>query len=173
MRLPGLPQGLLFLLLGLPVEAALACGAGSSGSGPSRADEAGISVSVGAFDFGKGQEAFEAGVEHRFRGDLCLGIGFHAGALVTADSSLYVYAGLDRRFELGGGWFLNPSLAAGHHEAGDGKDLGGALEFRSGIVLGRRLAGGSSLGLGFFHLSNSSYYRRNPGANSLVVRWSR
>ena len=176
MRFPGLRHEapvLLALLGSLAAPAAFACNAASENDAPRRADESGVSVSTGVIDFGKDYAAAEVGIEHRFRTDWCLGLGPNVGAFVTANGSFYVYAGADRRIELGRSWFLESTVAMGFYEAGDGKDIGGAIEFRSGIAVGRRLRNGSRVGLGFFHLSNSSYYGRNPGVNSLLLQWSR
>ncbi len=156
-----LAQGAQDVLLACSAEAA-------SGNRPR-----GWSVSSGVIDFAKNAQAVEFGVERRFATHWCLGLGPHVGALASADGTFYVYGGIDRRFDLGAAWFVDAGLAGGVHETGGGKDLGGALEFRSGVLVGRRLRGGSELGLGFFHLSNSAYYRRNPGTNSLLLRWSR
>ncbi len=176
MRYPGLRHGapvLLALLGSLAAPAAFACNASSEDSARRRADESGLSVSAGASDYGRDHAAAEVGIEHRFRSDWCLGLGPLVGASVTADESFYVYAGADRRIDLGRFWFLDGSLAVALYEAGDGKDIGGALEFRSGFAVGRRLRNGSRVGLGFVHLSNTDYYRHNPGVNSLLLRWSR
>ncbi len=176
MRYPGLRHGapvLLALLGSLAAPAAFACNASSNDSARRRADESGLSVSAGASDYGRDHAAAEVGIEHRFRSDWCLGLGPHVGVSVTSDESFYVYAGTDRRIDLGRFWFLDASFATGFYEAGGGKDIGGALEFRSGFVVGRRLRNGSQVGLGFGHLSNSAYYRFNPGVNSLFLRWSK
>ena len=176
MRFPG-PRHtapVLIALLGLlagPV--AYACNADSEHDGPRREDESGLAVSAGVIDFGKEYETAEAGIEYRFPTDWCLGLGPNVGAFVTADESFYVYAGTDQRMNIGRSWFIDAITSVGFYEQGDGKDIGGALEFRSGIAVGRRLRGGSRVSFGFFHLSNSSYYRRNPGVNSLLLRWSR
>ena len=176
MRYPGLRHGapvLLALLGSLAAPAAFACNASSEDSARGRADESGLSVSAGASDYGRDHAAAEVGIEHRFRSDWCLGLGPLVGVSVTADESFYVYAGADRRIDLGRSWFVDSSFAIGFYEAGDGKDIGGALEFRSGLAVGRRLRNGWRVGLGFVHLSNSAYYRYNPGVNSLLLRWSR
>ncbi len=176
MRFPGPRHGapvLLALLGSLAAPAAFACNAASESAAPRRADESGLSVSAGVSDFGRDHAAGEVGIEHRFRTHWCLGFGPHVGARVTSDESIYVYAGADRRIDLGRSWFLDSTFAMGFYEAGDGKNLGGALEFRSGIAVGRRLRNGSRVGLGFFHLSNTNYYRHNPGVNSFLLRWSR
>ena len=176
--LPALPwllplSGLLALLGGLAAPAAFACNAGGERAGPSRADEAGPILSAGVIDFGKDHETVEVGVEHRFAADWCHGLGPHVGAFVTPDESFFLYAGTDQRYDLGRSWFVDVITSVGFYEAGDGKDIGGELEFRSGFAVGRRLRDGSRVSFGFSHLSNSSYYRRNPGVNSLLLRWSR
>ena len=176
MRVPGLRHGapvLLALLGSLAAPAVFACSAASEDEAPHRADESGLRVSTGVIDFGKDYETAEVGIEHRFRTDWCRGLGPNVGAFLTADGSFYVYAGADQRINIGRSWFVDSITSIGFYEAGDGKDIGGALEFRSGIAVGRRLRDGSRLSFGFFHLSNTSYYRRNPGVNSLLLRWSR
>ena len=165
--------GLLALVGSLTAPAAFACNADAAHAGPSRADESGLRVSTGVIDFGKAFETVEVGLDYRFPTDWCLGLGPNVGAFVTADESFYVYAGTDQRINLGRSWFIDVITSVGFYEEGDGKDIGGELEFRSGIAVGRRLRGGSRVSFGFFHLSNSSYYRRNPGVNSLLLRWSR
>ena len=166
-------SGLLALVGSLTAPAAFACNAASEHEGPRREDESGLSVSTGVIDFGKDFETVEVGIQHRFPTDWCLGLGPNVGAFVTADESFYVYAGTDQRINVGRSWFIDVITSVGFYEAGDGKDIGGELEFRSGVAVGRRLRSGSSVSFGFFHLSNSSYYRRNPGVNSLLLRWSR
>jgi len=164
---------LLVLLGALADPAAFACNAASEHDGPDRADEAGLNVSTGVIDFGKDYETAEVGIGYRFPTDWCLGLGPNVGVFVTADESFYVYAGTDQRHNIGRFWFIDVITSVGFYEAGDGKDIGGELEFRSGVAVGRRLPNGSRVSFGFFHLSNSSYYRRNPGVNSLLLRWSR
>lgn len=182
---PGLPSlvGLAFAwlpLLGLPAlagslaaPAAFACNAASEHEGPGREEESGLRVSTGVIDFGKAFETVEVGLDYRFPTDWCLGMGPNVGVFVTADESFYLYAGTDQRINLGPSWFVDVITSVGFYEKGDGKNIGGELEFRSGIAVGRRLRKGSRVSFGFFHLSNSSYYRRNPGVNSLLLRWSR
>lgn len=163
----------LFLLASLAVRPAFGCNAAEEHAGPSRADDAGLTVSAGVTDFGKDHETVEVGLEHRFATDWCLGLGPHMGAFVTSDESFFLYVGTDSRINLGRSWFIESGTSVGFYEEGDGKDIGGEFEFRTGIAVGRRLRDGSRLSFGFFHMSNSSYYRRNPGMNSLLLRWSR
>lgn len=72
-------------------------------------------------------------------------------------------------------WRLVGYTGVGHYRPGDdeeGRELGGPVEFRSGLELSRRLGERSWLGLSFDHLSNAVLYDRNPGSESLVLVWS-
>ena len=113
-----------------------------------------------------------AGLEYRLRSrawDLVPVLG----AAATEDGAFWAYAGLRRPFRFGRGWRLTPGFAVSLYEEGStGKDLGGPLEFRSSIELSHRFGRGSSLGLVFYHLSNSSIYDDNPGSNSLILTWA-
>ena len=130
----------------------------------------GLAISVGLYDFDDPLEAFEIGLDYSFKA-WRWGFVPHLGVHGTEDETYFVYAGLRRHFRLSEKWFVTGSLAASYHEPGDGKDLGYALEFRSGLSLSREFEGGSQLGLGFYHLSNSSLSSTNPGANSLLLRY--
>jgi hypothetical protein len=100
-----------------------------------------------------------------------------AGVSATEDGSAWVYAGLGYDFELSPRWVLTPSFAASLYDEGsEGKDLGHAIEFRSGLEISCRLGkddgagpAGPRLGLLFYHLSNGSISDVNPGSNSLVL----
>lgn len=96
-----------------------------------------------------------------------------AGVIAIAEGSFYAYSGFRFEIPLGERWMLNPNWAAGlyHHRQG-GFDLGGPLEFRSGIELAYRLPNGSRLGLCLYHLSNAGFFDRNPGSESLVLTYS-
>ena len=64
---------------------------------------------------------------------------------------------------------MTPQFAVTLYEDGDGKDLGGPLEFRSGLEVAYDFARGPTVGLLFYHLSNGDFYDFNPGSNSLVL----
>ena len=71
---------------------------------------------------------------------------------------------------LGAPWELSIQFAPGLYSHGsEGFDLGGPVEFRSGIELSRRLGERPACGLLLFHLSNAHIYSHNPGSESLVV----
>jgi len=60
----------------------------------------------------------------------------------------------------------------GLYEKGQGTDLGGPIEFRSGIEVAYHLENGMRLGLGWDHRSNLEIYARNPGVEMVHVRLS-
>lgn len=94
-----------------------------------------------------------------------------AGLTATEDGNAWVYGGLRLDVQLGQKWVMTPQFSVALYEQGDGKDLGGVLEFRSGFELAYRFDGGQRLGLLFYHLSNAGVYDLNPGSNSLVLIW--
>ncbi|MGB1547274.1 MAG: acyloxyacyl hydrolase [Alphaproteobacteria bacterium] len=92
-----------------------------------------------------------------------------AGLMVSTKGAIYGYAGLRIDLFFGRRWVVSPSTAIGVFEEGSGKDLGSALEFRSGIELAYRLDDRSRLGAGLFHLSNASVGNTNPGEESVIL----
>ena len=136
----------------------------------------------GVFDLDRGQETWEAGVEARLGGfaipfgdrfALAVEPGF--GLMGNGDGGGYLYTTL--RFPLDGYWpaswperlRVTPFTGVGLYAEGDGKDLGGPVEFRSGLEVAWRAGERLSVGVGFYHLSNAVLYDRNPGEESLVV----
>lgn len=89
------------------------------------------------------------------------------GLMATVEGSCYAYAGLN--FDLLFGHVLfAPGFAAGYYAQGHGKNLGYPVEFRSGVELAWQCDDWRRFGLHFYHLSNASLGRRNPGEESLV-----
>lgn len=91
------------------------------------------------------------------------------GVMATVRGSGYLYAGLNFDFLILERVVLSPGFAAGYYWQGGGKDLGFPLEFRSGVELGWQFADFRRLGVHFYHLSNASLGRRNPGEESFVI----
>ena len=60
----------------------------------------------------------------------------------------------------------------GFYSRGTGIDLGGPIEFRSGIELAYHLENGMRVGLGWDHRSNLEIYARNPGVEMVHLRIS-
>lgn len=91
------------------------------------------------------------------------------GVMSTIRGSGYVYGGINFDLLFFDHLLIAPGFAAGYYWEGGGKNLGYPIEFRSGIELGWQFDGGSRLGLHFYHLSNASLGKRNPGEESIVL----
>lgn len=66
---------------------------------------------------------------------------------------------------------LVPQAGVGGYAQGNGKDLGSALEFRTGVELAYRFGDGSRVGAMFTHISNAGITRRNPGTEAVTVNF--
>lgn len=101
------------------------------------------------------------------RWDMVLGIwsGSHRDTAVAALGPAIErrLAGSRMRFSLG----LQPTLISRHD--GNGKDLGGPLQFTSHAGLAWAPAGGLVIGLRVQHTSNSRIYDSNPGVDIASV----
>jgi lipid A 3-O-deacylase len=95
-----------------------------------------------------------------------------AGVIAGSQGALYVYGGLHVDVPLGERWTFSPSWAAGLYHRSVSFDLGGPLEFRTGVELAYRMANGARLGVCLYHLSNGGLFERNPGSESLVLTYS-
>lgn len=127
-----------------------------------------LTIAVGAGDVFDDSPETGYGVEYNHSPiwrDLRPAAGFSA----TTEGDWYIYAGVRYFFPLGDAWRFEPTIAVGYFEPGDGIDLGGSIEFRSGFVFSRRISARTRLALGFAHLSNASFYRSNPGTETLSL----
>jgi len=144
---------------------------------PAVAEEAsaGWAFSLGLYDFIDSDKAVEAGVEYRFQSFALWKLGLKpvVGFSATEDENFWGYAGLAYDLRLSERWTATPQFAIGLYENGNGKELGGVVEFRSGLEISRRLNNGARVGMLFYHLSNSRIHELNPGSESLVMTWSR
>ncbi len=135
-------------------------------------------LSAGAFNLSSDKSEAELGLGVRLPPDrwrITPGRGRIApeiGAAATGKGAFYLFGGLRRDFEVAPGWAIAPFWGVSLYEEGSGRDLGGAIEFRSGIELSRASGDRGRLGLAFYHLSNAGIYDRNPGSNSLVLTWA-
>ena len=129
----------------------------------------------GMFDFSDdGKRATLFGIQHQneslirdsFLGTLSPVTGF----MITADSATYAYTGVQAQYKIGK---LNiiPSFTPGLYGAGDGKDLGHMVEFKSEVQLSLDIFSNSELGFSYNHISNASLGTKNPGANSYMFNF--
>lgn len=131
-----------------------------------------VALSAGVFNFNKAETAIEGGAELRMPAGHW-GLAGVVGLYGNDQRSWWLFAGLRRDFRVIGAWIVTPGFAVTFYEQGDGKDLGGPLEFRSAVEIGYEWGGRSRLALVLYHLSNAGIYERNPGSNSLAVIYSR
>ena len=130
-----------------------------------------LSFRTGAFDINDSDTTAMFGAEYRsdFKKFFLTPM---AGAFVTTKGGVYGYGGVFVDLFLGRRVVLRPNFSVGAYSDGNGKDLGGVLEFRSAIELAWRFDDRSRLGLEFSHLSNAGIYDRNPGTENLTLNYS-
>ena len=134
-----------------------------------------FNVYTGMFDFSDdGKSSTLIGFQHQnedLNRDTFLGnLSPISGAMITADNATYFYTGVQANYKIGS-LNLTPSFTPGYYNAGDGKDLGHALEFKSEVQLSLELPKDSQFGFSYNHLSNASLGDKNPGANSYMFNF--
>jgi lipid A 3-O-deacylase len=148
-----------------------ACTAWQAAPAAAEDDPEYLSFRAGGFDVNDDKTTGLLGVEYRSNWkDLILTP--MAGGFINGDGGLYGYAGVFVDVFLGRRVVLRPSFAVGAYSDGDGKDLGGVLEFRSAIELAWRFDDRSRLGIELSHLSNAGIYDNNPGTENLTINYS-
>jgi lipid A 3-O-deacylase len=132
-----------------------------------------LSGSVGWFDIiDQDNESTHLGLEYRFN-PWQYGFRPTVGANLTTDGALYGYGGFHWDVPLvDNELYLVPNFVAGLYSEGDGKDLGGAIQFRSGIELQYQMPNTHRVGVAFNHISNASIYDKNPGVETLLINYS-
>lgn len=90
----------------------------------------------------------------------------------TAESDIFVGAGIALRWAWQSGWFLDLSVMPGYYDPGiSGNDLGNDLEFRSLFGVGYAFESGQRLSLAVTHKSNAGLDDYNPGADAILLRF--
>lgn len=127
---------------------------------------------IGQFDVLDGDSRTQFGAEYRFN-QMDYGVVPLVGANIDTDGAGYIYAGFNWEVPLiKDQLFIIPNFAVGAYGEGDGKDLGGAIQFRSGLELAYQFPAKQRVGVAFNHISNASIYDKNPGAETLLVNFS-
>ena len=143
------------------------------------ANDNNVSAYAGTFDIidKEGDDKTKlVGIEHKnenlFR-DTSIGkFSPVSGGFVTGKNSVYLYTGVQAEYDLG---FLEviPSFAPGYYDAGNGKKLGSALEFRSEIKFNLDIFKNSKIGYSYSHVSNNDWGKINPGINNKQISFSK
>lgn len=132
-----------------------------------------VSLNLGAFNALRGGNTdTQFGAEYRFSPQ-SYNLRPIVGGFFTDEGAAYGYVGVNWDIALlPNQLYLVPNFAVGAYHHGDGKNLGGAIEFRSGIELDYQFENAHQLGIALNHLSNASFYDRNPGVESVMVTYS-
>ncbi len=84
---------------------------------------------------------------------------------------MYLYTGVEANYNIGP-LKIKPSFTPGYYDAGDGKDLGQALEFKSEIKLDFNIFENSKIGYSYSHISNNDWGDTNPGTDNQSINFS-
>ena len=98
--------------------------------------------------------------------------GLSAGLSVSENGETWVGFGNTYTVDLGPRAYVELHAMPGLYAPNGGFDLGGVIEFRSGIELGYENRQGWRFGLGYDHRSNAGIYARNPGIETVHLRVS-
>ena len=140
--------------------------------GAARADEPGLlALGLGAYDV-RGHNEPQLRLEYRFAYSFLWILRPLVGAFGTSDGTFFGYGGLRIELPLSEHVVLMGDAATGYWRRGTGRDLGDALEFKSGVELAYRYADQSRLGIAFDHMSNAGIAKLNPGVESLLLVYS-
>jgi lipid A 3-O-deacylase len=126
------------------------------------------SISLGVAGIGNETGLIESRFEYRFQKKYLI-FSPLLGMMVFGDGSAYIFGGFNIFEQVGKRFNVIPNFAVGGFHNGGKKDLGGALEFRSGIEIGYWVFDKLMAGIAFHHISNASIYKENPGTETLSL----
>ena len=130
-----------------------------------------ITVGVGGFDVNDDLTSGQVEIQARLNTRFWI-FKPQAGMFVTAEEGVYAYFGIMTDLFFGGRFVISPSFGIGANHEGEGKQLGGAIEFRSAIEFAYRLDDRSRFGIQVGHLSNAGIYDENPGTEFAILNYS-
>jgi len=140
-----------------------------------KSNETELNFFTGMFDFNDTKQASGIiGLQHQnddlFRDSFLGRLSPITGGFLTEKNAFYFYTGAQAEYDLG---FITitPSFAPGYYNAGNGKDLGSALEFKSEVQMSLNLSDSTEFGMSYNHISNASFGDKNPGANSYMINF--
>ena len=96
-----------------------------------------------------------------------------AGFLGTNANTYYAYGGfgIDGYYGKRKNFVMTPSVACGYYKDGNEIKAGNPLEFYIGIDVFYRFKNKARLGVGIFHISNADSGKKNPGSETLVLKY--
>ncbi|GAA6181128.1 hypothetical protein NBRC116594_25660 [Shimia sp. NS0008-38b] len=132
---------------------------------------------IGYSDFSEGSalDAQSFSIEYvgkPFREVGRLSVSLSAIASFDDEDNTFVGVGITNLYDFTDRWFAELSFMPGVYLEGNPlNDLGNTLEFRSLLGLGFRVTETSAISLAFDHKSNAGISTRNPGVNTLALRY--
>lgn len=138
-----------------------------------RTDNARLNFAVGYYDVLDDEGAVDLRVDYQSGYELPLKLQPWVGLEVTTDGSVWGGGGLLADLYITPNIVFTPSAGVGLYSQGGGVDLGGPIQFRTGVGLAYELnERGDRLGLNFSHLSNAGIYSDNPGTEIVGLTYS-
>ncbi len=160
------------MLAALAAIALASAGLVAAGAATARAEEPDFfGFSAGGYDVNDDQTAAEFRVEYRSDLRFWKLMPF-IGLAGTTDAAIYGYAGLGLDIFFGRRVVVQPNAAFVGYHKGNGKDLGGEFQFRTGGEIAWRFDDYSRVAIAFHHISNAGIYDDNPGTENLVLTYS-
>ena len=126
-----------------------------------------LSLGMGIFNICRDQRVLQYQVEYKWAASY-RGIQPFCSFFITQKQSLYFCAGACYDINIADKIIITPSFGPGLYVKGKGKDLHFPLEFRSSLAVAYQFCNKWRLGAQFYHISNASLGRKNPGAESLI-----
>ena len=130
-----------------------------------------LSFGLGSFNVQRDNRTAEFQIEYKFAKSIFMARPM-IGAFTTSKAAFYIYTGIGWDLHLSRYLVLTPSFAPGLYFQGNDKNLGYPIEFRTCMELAYKFKNKGRLGAMFYHLSNASISRRNPGEESLLLFYS-
>ncbi len=131
-----------------------------------------LSVAGGVYNVLHEAKEAQGRLEYRFSYRFLSIIRPIVGVLATNERTVYGYGGFRLDAEIGRHFVIMPEAAFGFWSRGEGKNLGGAEEFKTGGEFAYRFDDYSRLGFLFDHISNAGIYSRNPGVELALIVYS-
>ena len=91
------------------------------------------------------------------------------GLEVATDGSVFGLGGFLLDFVVAEHVVVTPSIGVGAYGAGNGRDLGHVIEFRSQVEVGYRFDNDARITAAIGHISNANIGARNPGVEIATV----
>ncbi len=148
----------------------LAGAAQAAGDSAPAEDPPYVKVGIGEYDIFHDNQAGDFDVEYRFQRLWVFRPVL--GVELTTDSAVYGYGGFNFKIPLGEKFLALIGTAVGAYSNGNGKDLGSAVEFRSGAEFDYQFSNGPRLGIAIHHISNAGLGSDNPGTEILSLVYS-